>query len=220
VALLSLLGISIAMNERAWTDVIELFAVLAAVAIAISYRRHRNVGPLLLAGLGLALILWVMNASYSRVFELTGFISLAAAVAWDWKSRPSGHHRDTGVSWVSGELLANRLRHEPKPVIVDVREPEEFAGELGHLPGARNLPLGELTDRIAELAPFRAQTVVLVCRTQVRSAKAASRLKDAGFADIAVLSGGMERWNTLGFETVQAGSGNGHADTARVPCGD
>lgn len=194
VALLSLLGISVAVDDRAWAGAITLFAALATIAIARSSRRHRKLGPVILAGSGLALILWVMYGSYSRVVEFAGFVLLAAATAWDWRARASRKDTGVGASWVEAEGLAARLQEEPKPIIVDVRGPDEFAGELGHLQGARNLPLGDLAQQVAELAPFKEQEVVLVCRTQMRSAKAASILKDAGFANVAVLGGGMVEW--------------------------
>jgi rhodanese-related sulfurtransferase len=57
-----------------------------------------------------------------------------------------------------------------------------------------NLPLGNLTQRLAELASFKEREVILVCRTQMRSAKAESILKNAGFAHAAVLRGGMVEW--------------------------
>jgi arsenite methyltransferase len=85
VAALSLLGISLAINERAWAGAISGFAALAVLAIAASFRRHRSVGPILVATSGLALILWAMYGSYSRAVELAGFVLLIVATVWDWR---------------------------------------------------------------------------------------------------------------------------------------
>lgn len=71
--------------------------------------------------------------------------------------------------------------------LVDVREPDEVAG--GTLPGARNIPLGELPDRLAELDPAR--RVVLLCRSGNRSGAAAEFLTASGFDDVVNLTGGM-----------------------------
>lgn len=71
--------------------------------------------------------------------------------------------------------------------LVDVREPDEVAH--GTLPGARNIPLGELPARIGELDP--SQRVVLLCRSGARSNRAAEYLASAGFGDVANLQGGM-----------------------------
>jgi sulfur dioxygenase len=76
--------------------------------------------------------------------------------------------------------------------IVDVREPAEFNGPLGHVPGARLIPLGSLKDRIAELE--KTAPLVVVCRSGARSAQATVLLGKAGFDKVANLSGGMLRW--------------------------
>jgi sulfur dioxygenase len=81
--------------------------------------------------------------------------------------------------------------------IVDVREPAEFNGPLGHVPGARLIPLGSLKDRIAELE--KTAPMVVVCRSGARSAQATVLLGKAGFDKVANLSGGMLRWRAQRF---------------------
>lgn len=71
--------------------------------------------------------------------------------------------------------------------LVDVREPDEFAA--GSLPGAENIPLGELPDRLGELD--RARPVVLLCRSGARSSRAAEFLTESGFDRVVNLAGGM-----------------------------
>lgn len=85
------------------------------------------------------------------------------------------------------------------PLIVDVREPEEFEGPLGHIAGALNLPLGTLPQRFPEVGASTGVRIVLVCRTDRRSAKAAALLQEQGFRDVVVLRGGMEAWNACGL---------------------
>src|SRR5215468_12769951 len=87
--------------------------------------------------------------------------------------------------------------------ILDVREPEEFTGPLGHIRGAVLIPLGELADRTGELA--RDRPIVAVCRAGSRSAQATVILHEAGFVNIANLSGGMLRWRAEGH-AVEGGS--------------
>jgi sulfur dioxygenase len=82
--------------------------------------------------------------------------------------------------------------HLDEVQIVDVREADEFDGPLGHIAGARLVPLDSLTERTAELAPDR--PIVTVCRAGGRSAQATVLLGRAGFAEIANLAGGMLRW--------------------------
>ena len=87
--------------------------------------------------------------------------------------------------------------------IVDVREPEEFNGPLGHVPGAKLIPLGSLKDKIAELE--RTAPMVLVCRSGARSAQATVLLGKAGFDKVANLAGGMLRWRAQRF-AVEGGT--------------
>ena len=88
--------------------------------------------------------------------------------------------------------------------ILDVREPSEFDGPLGHIHNARLIPLGELAERAGELAHDR--PIVAVCRAGSRSAQATVILREAGFSDVANLAGGMLRWRAEGH-IVEGGSG-------------
>ena len=83
----------------------------------------------------------------------------------------------------------------PRVQLVDVREPDEFIGVLGHIDQARSIPLGQLPERLAELD--RALPVVVVCRSGARSARAVGILKAAGLAQVAHLAGGMLHWNQV-----------------------
>ncbi len=76
--------------------------------------------------------------------------------------------------------------------VLDVREPEEYEGPLGHIPGARLIPLGELAARSGELDAQK--PVVAVCRAGGRSAQATTILRRAGLKKVANLAGGMLRW--------------------------
>ena len=97
---------------------------------------------------------------------------------------------------------AARLASEPRPVLVDVRERDEYEGPLGHIKGSRLIPLSELPSRASELA--RDTPVVAVCRSGARSAQAVVMLQKAGFVDVANLAGGMLRWRAES-NAVEAG---------------
>jgi sulfur dioxygenase len=93
--------------------------------------------------------------------------------------------------------------HARDAQILDVREADEFSGPLGHIAGAVLIPLGELAARSGELS--RERPIVAVCRAGSRSAQATAILKEAGFADVANLSGGMLRWRAEGHP-IEGGS--------------
>ena len=86
------------------------------------------------------------------------------------------------------------LEHLQQVQIVDVREAPEFIDKLGHLHGARLVPLSQLTERMAEFD--RERPIVAVCRSGVRSAQASVMLTKAGFGKVANLAGGMLRWKS------------------------
>jgi uncharacterized membrane protein YdjX (TVP38/TMEM64 family)/rhodanese-related sulfurtransferase len=101
--------------------------------------------------------------------------------------------------WVEVGELANRLKVAPGIAVIDVRGPDEFMGPLGHIADASNMPVGELPKRLVEIDALKDRPVVLVCRTDKRSAIAAMLLRDAGFRDVGVLHGGMEQWTQKGL---------------------
>jgi uncharacterized membrane protein YdjX (TVP38/TMEM64 family)/rhodanese-related sulfurtransferase len=108
-----------------------------------------------------------------------------------------------GVRWIEAAELAPRLTGGEGVWLIDVRGPDEYVGPLGHIAGARNVPLSDLSDRLGELATATSTPIVLVCKTDVRSARAAALLDAAGFRDVRVLRGGMARWSAAGLPVAR-----------------
>jgi rhodanese-related sulfurtransferase len=134
-----------------------------------------------------------MLGSYNRLVEGAGFALLIAATLWDWLAA----RRASALSWIdSGDLI--RALRDDRATMIDVRGPREFAGELGHVADALNLPVDELPSRLKEIDALKNRPVILVCRTDKRSAKASAFLRDAGFRDVRILRGGMIEWNRGG----------------------
>jgi hydroxyacylglutathione hydrolase len=75
--------------------------------------------------------------------------------------------------------------------VLDVRTDSEYAG--GHIPGARHLFAGELSDRLAELD--REEPIYVICGSGYRSSVAASVLRRAGFPKVVNVVGGMNAWH-------------------------
>jgi molybdopterin/thiamine biosynthesis adenylyltransferase/rhodanese-related sulfurtransferase len=77
-------------------------------------------------------------------------------------------------------------------LLIDVREPNEW--DEAHLAEAQHVPQGELLERIDELAPDTDQRVLLYCRTDNRSSRAADALQSLGYGNVGVIEEGIVGW--------------------------
>ena len=91
--------------------------------------------------------------------------------------------------------LCTLLDRPAPPPLVDVREEDEFAA--GHVPGAVNLPLTQLVERVAEVTSLPGD-VYLICATGARSGQATTWLRQQGYA-VANVVGGTVAWRASGF---------------------
>ncbi|MEE3504260.1 MerC family mercury resistance protein [Acidiphilium acidophilum] len=90
VALLSLVGIAVRIDNRIWDAVSVGCGVLALVGLARNRRAHRRIGPIVLGTVGFALIAWVMFGDYNDAVEAIGFGVLVVATIWDVRHCRSG----------------------------------------------------------------------------------------------------------------------------------
>ena len=120
-------------------------------------------------------------------------VSAATPVAWSPAQRSFAGVLEVEASWLA--------EHLTEVEILDVREPAEFSGELGHIVGARLIPLSTLRAQLETLS--RDRPVVAVCRSGGRSAQASVILEKAGFTLVANLSGGMIHWRSLRLPVEQ-----------------
>jgi rhodanese-related sulfurtransferase len=79
--------------------------------------------------------------------------------------------------------------------VLDVREEDEFVGELGHIAGATRIGLRELSERVGEIEQHKHRDIIAVCRVGVRSTTAAAILTGLGFDHVLNMRGGMLDWN-------------------------
>jgi glyoxylase-like metal-dependent hydrolase (beta-lactamase superfamily II)/rhodanese-related sulfurtransferase len=97
------------------------------------------------------------------------------------------------IEWVAAHPAAARL--------VDVREPDELTGPLGHIEGVELVPLATVTQVAA--AWDKDRPLILVCRSGGRSGKAALQLQALGFRKVASMRGGMMRWNDARLPVIR-----------------
>lgn len=114
----------------------------------------------------------------------------------DWESVDQKIDREfPGTTFVSTADLSHQLQTEQiAPVIVDVRESEEFA--VSHLPGALNLQTG---DAIASQLPVKETPIVVYCSVGYRSAEVAARLQELGYSNVRNLRHSIFEWAENGL---------------------
>ncbi|HEX2382850.1 MAG TPA: molybdopterin-synthase adenylyltransferase MoeB [Acidimicrobiales bacterium] len=91
---------------------------------------------------------------------------------------------------------ADEMRHEPRAVVVDVREPDEY--EQGAIPGAVHIPRGQLESNIEGRIPDRTTPLIVHCAGGTRSAFAAKTLEELGYTDVVSVAGGFNKWKDEG----------------------
>jgi adenylyltransferase/sulfurtransferase len=96
-----------------------------------------------------------------------------------------------GIPQISVEELKRKLDAKEDVFVLDVREPHEVP--IAHI-GAPLIPLGQLEQRLGELAAYKNREIVIHCRSGARSQKAALILKNAGFTHPENLAGGILAW--------------------------
>lgn len=101
-----------------------------------------------------------------------------------------------GVAQVTPEELN---KHLGKVMIVDVRTPEEFRGEYGHIPGAQLVTLGPELEKFLRDHPHKDREVVFVCRSGGRSFQATLLAIQLGWKKATNLIGGMIGWTARGL---------------------
>ena len=92
--------------------------------------------------------------------------------------------------------MVESLRQQPEVMLIDVREPDEY--QAGHIPGAVLIPLRDLPNHLNEIP--KDKTVVAVCHSGNRSAKATDFLRQTGFDNVHNMQGGMVAWEQAGYE--------------------
>ncbi len=104
------------------------------------------------------------------------------------------------IEEIDSPALAATLESDSRPLVVDVREQDEW--DEGHIPDAVHVPRGNLESRIERTAPDRVSPIVLYCASGNRSAFAAKTLEELGYENVSSLAPGYTGWKRDGFPTV------------------
>ena len=102
---------------------------------------------------------------------------------------------------LSAEAAVQLINRE-KAVVIDVCETEEFAA--GHVNGAKNVPLGQLEERLPTVVKNKALPVVLVCATGARANRAVAIAKKLGYDNAQAMAGGLKAWREASLPVEKA----------------
>jgi rhodanese-related sulfurtransferase len=139
-----------------------------------------------------------MNDLFSFVvfhWFLSGLLGITLGLLlWqEWRSRLAGKidlSPQELTDWVN-------TRHA---IIVDVREPSEFA--TGHIAGSRLIPSGKLEQSLQQL-PKKSTPIITVCAHGIRSTQCANKLKKLGYEKVFSLASGLQQWQAERFPLVK-----------------
>lgn len=114
-----------------------------------------------------------------------------------------------GVAEIKVDELNELLNSENPPIIVDVRNREEFYAvkgsvrNSGHIQDSKSFPIMKLAASLKNLTPFKDDMIVTICPGGGMSLTAAEIMTEAGFADVRSLKGGMFDWEKKGYPTTK-----------------
>jgi hydroxyacylglutathione hydrolase len=126
--------------------------------------------------------------------QIAGYFGMDVIDAWEEKHGALEATPTLDLKDLTGQLQSN------DKLVLDVRSPAEW--NAGHLPGSRNLPVGEIDSRLDELP--RNRPLIVHCQSGGRAAIAASLLRARGFQNVALFPGGVVEWRSAGqaIETI------------------
>ncbi|MFL6233785.1 MAG: rhodanese-like domain-containing protein [Thermoanaerobaculia bacterium] len=103
---------------------------------------------------------------------------------------------------LSAPVAYEMMRDSPQMLVVDLRLPQQYNGQTGHVREAKNIPVSRLPYRLLEILPFREETIFLYCDTDECTEQGAKILAASGFESIVGMVGGIDQWIRDGFKTV------------------
>ncbi|MBT2326532.1 rhodanese-like domain-containing protein [Variovorax paradoxus] len=105
----------------------------------------------------------------------------------------------------AGSLTAQgavQLINRERAVVVDVREPEEYAA--GHVTGAKNVPLNQLEEKLGAAVKNKSVPLLLVCATGARAQRAVAMAKKLGYEQAQAVAGGLKSWKEANLPVEKA----------------
>ena len=153
---------------------------------------------------------------WAALFIILTLVCGGCARFHKWRTKPRPPYRK-----LSPPVAYEMMRDSPGVLVLDLRSPQQFNGNTGHIRQAKNIPLARLPYRLLEIVTFREETVLVYCETNECAEKGTSVLAASGFENVVLIDGGIEKWIREGFKTVLPANiagrrGVAEEDTAHV----
>jgi len=111
------------------------------------------------------------------------------------------------VPAISPQLAKELKEKDPSALFIDPRKAADIQSSTGIIPGALNLPLGELTEKsdadLPEELASRSRPIITACQAGPMGALAAHALKKRGFTNVSFMDGGTQGWLNAGYPTAK-----------------
>jgi rhodanese-related sulfurtransferase len=109
--------------------------------------------------------------------------------------------RGTGGGSLTAQGAVHLINRE-RAVVVDVRDPAEFAA--GHVTGARNVPFDQLEQKLPGTVKNKSVPVLLMCASGARAQRALALAKKLGYEQAQVVAGGLKSWKDANLPVEKA----------------
>jgi len=106
---------------------------------------------------------------------------------------------NSGVKQILAMELNSRIKSGEKLLLLDVREGTELVSGVGQINGVLNIPVGSLANRAKEIEQYKKEEIVVICHSGARANTAGKILKQLGFENVSILTGGMLGWRREGL---------------------
>lgn len=123
-------------------------------------------------------------------------IALSSGVMLAWPMLRSG-----GASGLTAQGAVQLINRE-RAVVIDVREPDEFAA--GHATGSRNVPLEQLETKLAATVKNKSLPLLVMCATGARGQRAVAIAKKLGYEQAQAVAGGLKAWKDANLPIEKA----------------
>lgn len=124
-------------------------------------------------------------------------LAIGSGLALLWPMLGRSASGANNINSAEAVLLMNRN----KPLILDVRDDNEFAE--GHIQGAKNIPVTKLLERIKEIEKFKEKPVLVYCQGGPRSKAACSILRGQAYTQLHHLEGGLQAWHEAKMPVIK-----------------